>query len=198
MRKYILSILLASSPALVDAALLKIEFSGTFDSGSSNPLVPAGTSYSGSFTYDSATAPFQTMSVFGTTYKDYALPGGQLTIGGVAKSVTAGASISSGSYNSARFFLRLAGEPTQVALGYYGLCCNPLPDAALPASPSFFADWRPSLGYTSITTAGSYSTPTVKASLISAVPEPQSWALLIGGFGLAGLALRRPRAIAAI
>ena len=31
----------------------------------------------------------------------------------------------------------------------------------------------------------------------SAVPEPASWALMIGGFGLAGAALRRQRGIKA-
>jgi hypothetical protein len=30
------------------------------------------------------------------------------------------------------------------------------------------------------------------------VPEPTTWALMIGGFGLAGAALRRRRAVAAV
>ncbi len=38
---------------------------------------------------------------------------------------------------------------------------------------------------------------TVVVSPTSAVPEPASWALMIGGFGLAGVALRRRRAVAA-
>jgi microcystin-dependent protein len=35
------------------------------------------------------------------------------------------------------------------------------------------------------------------ADVSPGVPEPASWALMIGGFGLAGVALRRRRAAAA-
>ncbi|MBA3895889.1 MAG: PEPxxWA-CTERM sorting domain-containing protein [Sphingomonadaceae bacterium] len=33
---------------------------------------------------------------------------------------------------------------------------------------------------------------------ITAVPEPASWAMMIAGFGMAGVALRRRRALAAV
>jgi hypothetical protein len=33
---------------------------------------------------------------------------------------------------------------------------------------------------------------------ISAVPEPASWAMLIGGFGLTGAAMRRRRRVTAV
>jgi hypothetical protein len=35
--------------------------------------------------------------------------------------------------------------------------------------------------------------PGFKAQLLSAVPEPASWMMMIGGFGLVGAALRRKR-----
>jgi hypothetical protein len=36
----------------------------------------------------------------------------------------------------------------------------------------------------------------LQAAQQAGVPEPASWALMIGGFGLAGASLRRRRAIA--
>ena len=37
----------------------------------------------------------------------------------------------------------------------------------------------------------------VEAAVGPGIPEPATWALMIGGFGLTGAALRRRRAIAA-
>ena len=43
--------------------------------------------------------------------------------------------------------------------------------------------------------APSYGNEVTNVSLTGGVPEPASWALMIGGFGLAGAALRRRRAL---
>ncbi len=50
---------------------------------------------------------------------------------------------------------------------------------------------------------GSWKQADVKATLtqtvnVAGVPEPASWALMIGGFGMAGAALRRRRTLAAV
>lgn len=46
-------------------------------------------------------------------------------------------------------------------------------------------------------TFGDNATSTVTVTVDSIVPEPASWALMIGGFGMAGATLRRRRALAA-
>lgn len=52
-------------------------------------------------------------------------------------------------------------------------------------------------GITFITETGKYGTKFARQSFaIAAVPEPGTWALMIGGFALAGAALRRRRAAA--
>lgn len=47
------------------------------------------------------------------------------------------------------------------------------------------------------TTAGSYG-PALDGVSVSAVPEPATWAMMIGGFGLVGGTLRRRRAVATL
>ena len=58
------------------------------------------------------------------------------------------------------------------------------------------------LNFPTVTTSGAYGVngiPEVNFSTsgIGSVPEPATWALMLGGFGLAGAALRRRKAIAA-
>lgn len=54
-------------------------------------------------------------------------------------------------------------------------------------------------GITFITQTGQYGTKFARQSFaLAAIPEPGTWALMIGGFGLAGAALRRNRRLGAV
>ena len=52
--------------------------------------------------------------------------------------------------------------------------------------------------FTGISNNGRSFNGSITYSVISAVPEPASWAMMIAGFGLAGAALRRRGTIVAI
>ena len=52
------------------------------------------------------------------------------------------------------------------------------------------------LTFTDLNTGSPYGAALDNVSISAGVPEPASWALMIGGFGLAGSALRRRRALA--
>ena len=58
---------------------------------------------------------------------------------------------------------------------------------------SFTTAGPTTLQFTSVDAANSAFGPVIGGVSISAVPEPATWALMIGGFGLAGVALRRRR-----
>jgi hypothetical protein len=74
---------------------------------------------------------------------------------------------------------------------------------SLAASFDPFFSWSPAtLTYDGLTaqtnTAGSnFLRPNDRAFALGAIPEPQSWAMLIAGFGLVGAAARRRRVVTA-
>jgi len=73
-----------------------------------------------------------------------------------------------------------------------GLAASSAHAASIVAAPG--ADAQAAL---SNALPGQNQTPTVLPTVNALIPEPTSWTLMIAGFGLAGLALRRRAAAAA-
>jgi hypothetical protein len=92
-------------------------------------------------------------------------------------------------------YLRLGGIFTQGVVAGDLIWDNPIQQITAANGSKFTVQFSNLRGVT----FGNNATAKVKVTVdsIAAVPEPGAWALMIGGFGMAGAALRRRRALAA-
>lgn len=174
-----------ASPASA-ATIVNVDFAGTFTNKLINRLVPNGTGFSGSFSYDADTAPTST-NALGAVY-NLNLPA-SVTIGGTNYSGILSSTIIRSIIDGTIFRMQLTNGQT-FALSYASLGSGSssfaLPNTASAFGPVALGTLRSNL------VTGNYGTANVTAA-VAALPEPSSWAMMIAGFGLIGAFVRRAR-----
>ena len=152
-----------------DAALVQFNYSGVFDSG---PL--AGTSFAGRLAYDDQLAP--TIDNFGLTAQ---------YDGVFAEMSVNGDTLASSQAVTQNGIPDAFGFPGSFGLFFYAFNGEAITSNALPtvAELAKFDIRQASLNSDTGVSRGSFT--------LSAAPEPASWAMMVGGFALVGLALRR-------
>ncbi len=179
---------LLASPAA--AGTVMFQGLGMFDkSAPSNAYVTPGDSFTFAFELDSPVANPAAASVDDFVY----------TIENVVQKVT----LKSVDFNTGGFNLVFAdksqlefigadlgsnGRLLEPTMGMYSVLFLAPPPKIVPSFRSFALAAPPKVGMATVVTTG----PQIPAS----VPEPAAWALMIGGFGLTGAALRRQRRLA--
>lgn len=203
------AVLLTSTATTAQAAPVIVNFGGTYDAN--QPL--AGTAFTGSFAYDDATTPFSTGSFFGdgTTqnrdYRDF-LTSSFKIINNLGTFTSAPSDtrllISYGPYagSSTSTTFDLQGNLSFGDYMQFYLTTNNNPTFAangLPKASEFvLAPFNGSAPYTGASAiagsnGGIVTSLSATAAATPAVPEPATWAMMIGGMGLTGAAMRRRR-----
>lgn len=180
------ALLLAGGAPASAATIVNVNFAGTFTNKLLSRLVPNGTGFSGSFSYDADTAPTAS-NAFGAVY-NLNLPA-SVTIGNTNYSGTLSSTIIRSIIDGTIFRIQLPGSQT-FALTYASLGSGSgifaLPNTASAFGPTALATLRTN------PLTGNFGAANVTAS-VAAVPEPATWAMLIAGFGLIGAFIRRGR-----
>ncbi|WP_231639301.1 PEPxxWA-CTERM sorting domain-containing protein [Sphingomonas profundi] len=184
----------ALTPA--DAAIVTLPFAGRLTSAVNNvfddPDIPQGNffavgqAFSGTFSYDDADPG----DFDGSIFISYALTRFDLVIGGEDF--------------SDRFIPRLVGRSTDGTVDIVSGGADQGGGARLSVDLGSFAPANPSAGQligrtASFTYDDFYPLGGQLAGVatIGSVPEPATWAMMIGGFALTGAAMRRRRSVAA-
>ena len=210
MRKFLVALLLLIGvPATASATIMTVNVSGTFAgamSGDPYPGVfPGGTPFSLHFTYDSNATGVPDASGFLTRYMFASgatfTAGGQTTSGGFSLEAI---DISGSGLLAGLFDLGAgpgAGERRGLTL-LSAFAPGALPGQLLPSNPAFFTQYAFSAqvydlladgqgGPDTLLRLNNSDAPLTISASGGAVPEPGTWAMMLTGFGIVGLATRR-------
>lgn len=197
------------------ATVITVRFDGIFDSAfDNNPLVPIGTSFSGQFTYNSNQLPdliaqFDDNGMIVDAEYRYNLPiQARIRIGNRSVSTDAQIAIAdrldSVNINSFELFriffmgseINVFGEDF-ISIGFVSssLPARSIQNFRLPNNPLFFTnnEYRFSISQTP-SFRGNFSDNVNVTAVLSPVPEPRLWSMIVLGFGFAGCVIRRQKA----
>lgn len=201
---WLAGIALAATMAGAASATVTVTLTGT---STSNTLAGADTSFTATIVYDETTAVssgFTSAGNYTQTFYAGAVQSASFTSGGVTASFT-GATASFAQIITTDSVKSYPNDSEAFSIGTSGSnyinasLSGPYTTVSTTqiVSPDTYASG--SFAYT--TNSGNYygtiNSISVASAAASAVPEPASWAMLIGGFGLVGAALRRQRVIPA-